>query len=291
MIAAHPTGIGFYARTLSESTHGTPKAMAKRLVDHGATWVAFLACWQDRSGPGKAFVQREPRRAVHDRYVEACAAAGLEVWLWGFPWLGHEDAYLDAMRRHVTPAIRGLLHDPEVSYRDKRKSPPKGSRGQADVLEGDDDSTETRVVERARALIRGDAALVDDLGLRPSGITSYGVAQFHALPWAELSAGGAWGSPQLYSIGDALVDSGLAGWKARGFSTLLPSIPTYGPNSGAQLDSHLARFVREGRPTIDGFAVWSYQQTGGTEWRTLARWAEMLRVRACLAPPKPAEAP
>lgn len=285
MSIAHPTGIGFYARTLSEATHGTPKAMAAKLRDHGATWVAFLACWQDRSGPGKTFAQREPRRAVHDRYVEACAAAGLDVWLWGFPWLGRETEYLEAMRRHVTPAIRGFLHDPEVSYRDKRRPPPKGSRGQADVLEGDDDATETRVVDCARALIHGDAALVAELGLRPSGITSYGVAQYHALPWAQLSAGGAWGSPQLYTVGPELVDAGLAGWKARGFDVLLPSVGTYGENSGAKLDAHLARFVDSGNePTIDGFAVWSYQQTGGVEWKTLARWAEMLRAKACVAP-------
>lgn len=281
MKATHPTGIGFYARTLSEATHGTPKAMAARLRDHGARWVAFLACWQDRSGPGKTFAERTPRRDVHDRYVAACREAGLDVWLWGFPWIGHEDAYVDALERHMTPAIRGLLHDPEVSYRDKSKAPPKGSRGQADVVEGDADSTTSRAAAGARRLIELDRKLVLERGLAPSGITSYGVAQFHAMPWAELAAGGAWGSPQLYSVGDELVESGLEGWMARGFSTLLPSVPTYGPNSGAKLDAHLARFVREGRPTIDGFAVWSYQQTGGSEWKTLARWAEMLAAKAC----------
>ena len=56
-----------------------------------------------------------------------------------------------------------------------------------------------------------------------------------------------------------------------------------GNDSGAKLDAHLARFVRDGRPTIDGFAVWSYQQTGVVEWKTLARWAESLQARACVA--------
>lgn len=282
-MTTHPTGIGVYARTLSTATHGTPEQMAKRLQDHGVSWVAFLACWQDKSGPGKSFAQRVPRRDVVRRYIDACARAGIDVWLWGFPWVGREELYIEAMRSYSGAPVRGWLHDPEVSYRDRDKRPPPGSRGQGEAVDAESDATASYAARRAQLLIELDAAARAELRLAPSGITSYGMAQWHALPWSQLAAGGAWGSPQLYTVSPDQVDAGLHAWSDRGFATLLPSIPTYGPKSGAALDAHLAAFVDDGdEPTIDGFAVWSYQQTGASEWRTLARWAEMLRAKACI---------
>lgn len=283
---APPTGIGFYARTLSVPTHGTPAQMAKRLKDCGASWVAFLGCWQDKSGPGRTFKQRVPKLDETARYVEACKGAGIDCWVWGFPWIGHERDYMEAMRRVAAKVgARGLLHDPEVSYRDSSKPPPKGSAGQGEAVDASGLAVQaTYAARQAQALIELDRELVADLRLAPSGITSYGMADFHALPWRQLAEGGAWGSPQLYTVGPDLVDRGLASWRKRGFATIIPSVPTYGENSGAKLDAHLARFVDGGgEPTIDGFVIWSIPQTSGVEWPILKRWGEMLRAKSCVA--------
>lgn len=281
-----PKGIGLYARTLSVPTHGTPAQMAKRCRDVGVSFVAFLGCWQDKSGPGRTLKQRVPDAKQTRGYVEALKNAGVEVWLWGFPWLDHELTYMEAMRAVAVGVggVRGFIHDPEVSYRDRAIArADKASRGQGEAVDAQPEGTALSTARAAQNLLTLDAQAIADLKLAPSGITSYGMADWHPLPWRQLAADGrVWGSPQLYTVTPKQVDQGLASWRAKGFSTLLPSVPTYGENAGANLDAHLARFVDGGgEPTIDGFLIWSWQQTGGVEWKTLAKWAEMLRSRAC----------
>lgn len=283
-----PKGIGIYCRTLASSTHGTPAAMAKKCRDNGIAFVALLGCWQDKSGPGRTFKQRVDSIARTKEYAQACRDAGLDVWLWGFPWLGHEADYMRAMVNvaHAIGGVRGFLHDPEVSYRDKAAViVDKASRGQGEAVDSQPEGTALSTARAAQTLLELDAQAIADLRLAPSGITSYGMADWHPLPWRQLAADGrVWGSPQLYTVSPAQVDQGLASWQRRGFTTLLPSVPTYGENSGAKLDAHLARFVDGGgEPTIDGFVIWSMPQTSGVEWPILKRWGEMLRAKSCVA--------
>lgn len=287
MTDTRPKGIGVYCRSLTPTTHGTPAQLARRLSSTGCTFVAFLACWQDRSGPGKTIRQVVPPRDTLRAYADACKLAGVDVWLWGFPWIGRESDYMQAMTSaaaSISGGVRGFIHDPEVSYRDKSAPrAPLASRGQGEAVDAAPEADGSRTARCAQTLLELDAQARASLRLDPSGITSYGMADWHSLPWRQLAGdGGLWGSPQLYTVTPAQVDAGLASWRDRGFRRLLPSVPTYGPNSGAKLDAHLARFVDGGgEPTIDGFLVWSYQQTGREEWATLERWAEMLERRAC----------
>lgn len=275
-----PKGIGFYARTLSTSTHGTPKAFAQKLRACGASWVALMAVWQDKRG------HRPASTSSTVAYASACRDAGIEVWLWGFPRLGLEAKYMETMHAMAkATSARGLLHDVEVSYRDARaKAPPPGSRGQGEAIDDEPEGDASRTSLGVRALLGLDLAVRTELGLATSGVSSYGMADWHSLPWADLAARGAWGSPQLYTVTPRQVDQGLTSWRERGFATLLPSVPTYGPNSEGQLDAHLSRFVDGDEPEIDGFAFWSFQQTSAREFRTIAKWAEMLRSRTCPAP-------
>lgn len=283
-----PPGIGTYARQLSEKTHGTPAQFAKNHKDNGLSYTALLGCWQDKQGEGGTFRQFAggPVDRMR-RYADACIAEGVKVWLWGFPWLGHEAAYMDAMGdmlRALGPrTVTGVIHDPEVSYRDKSNTPPAGSAGQGEAAEGlKAEGTAAQALAGAKKLMELDRKLVTEFGLAPTGITSYGMAKWHALPWAAFADGGrTWGSPQLYTVTPKQVDQGLASWAKEGFAGLAPSIPSYGENSGAKLDGHLGNFVNGTEPTIDGFVVWSYPQIDGLEWATLKRWSEMLKTKSC----------
>jgi len=286
-----PKGIGVYCRQLTEKSHDKPEVFAKKLKDNGITYAAFLACWQDKQGPNKSFRQFAGGSAVTtQRYIDACLKAGIKVWLWGFPWIGHEAEYMDAMvtfaRAMPKDSIQGFIHDPEVSYRDKNaKAAPAGSKGQGEAgFDFKPEADLSRIETCAKKLMELDRKACADLKLQPSGITSYGMADWHALPWDILADGGrTWGSPQLYTVTAAQVDAGLRSWDKHHFGGLVPSVPGYGENSGPKLDEHLAKFVDGGdEPTIDGFLVWSYQQVNGVEWAILKKWAGMLAAKACL---------
>ncbi len=283
----HPSGLGVYCRTLTTASHGTPKQLATKLKENNFSFVCFMACWQDKQGPGKSFRQLPTNLAVLRQYVVACQAAGLEIYLWGFPWIGHEDAYDQAMREATTACgpgvVKGWLHDPEVSFRDKNaKAAPKSSRGQGEAVDAAPEGDATKVQASAAKLVAQWKKAEGELGLCASGVTSYGMATFHPLPWDTFSGEGAfWGSPQLYTVGATQVDEGIESWRSHGFDVLLPSVPAYGENSAGKLDGHLNRFV-DGNENISGFVVWSYPQISPFEFGVFKRWGAMLKAKQCL---------
>lgn len=284
-----PKGIGVYARWLQASTHDTPEQMARTLSAAGVSWVAFLACWQERTQRGGPVNTRGPRDLTElRRYAAACQAVGIDVWVWGFPWIGYEAQYFETIRKVIAdvPGVLGVVHDPEVSYKATGKQAPRGSRGQAEALDAVPEAEQSVTERRARVIVSLDAQMVADLGLRRSGITSYGMATWHRVPWAAFASGGAWGSPQLYSVDDAQVDQGLSAWREKGYPELVPSVPLFGPNGGRKLDAHLSKFVNDGgEPEIKGFVFWSYQQANALEWKTIRRWAEYLKGKSCVPSP------
>jgi len=234
-----PTGVGLYLRELRAATHGAPKAAARRARDNGVSFVALLACWQDRKGHRARNVSRLPA------YAEEFAAVGVTPWIWGYPHAGMEERFVERMRAASSEPVAGWILDPEVSY--KRR--PMSAQTLVDL-------TLDSLSERLRL-----------------GVTSYGLPRAHpGFPWATFGGHG-WGSPQLYGVSPALVDRGLADWRERGWTYAVPSVPSFGPKSGARLHDYLSGFV-DGEEEIRGFLVWSWMQTTSDEWRVLARWAE-----------------
>ncbi len=283
-----PKGLGVYARQLSVSSYGTPEALAKRLVGYGFSYIAFMACWQDKQGERKTFRQLDPDLVKLKEYVEACASAGLEIYLWGFPWIGHETEYVDAMTR-VTKAlngrVRGWIHDPEVSYCAKgAKSSLAKGQGEANA-DYKPTETEARVKQAAALLVSLEATARAGLKITDVGYTSYGMASWHPLAWSEFGGHG-WGSPQLYSVSAELVGQGLNSWRNAGWDHLIPSVPLYGTNSGTKLDEYLSFFLEHkppvGHKPINGFIFWSLNQLGANERTTLQRFAEMLKKQQCV---------
>lgn len=254
------SGVGVYLRGLGHKSQGSPQAAAKKAADHGVSFVALMAIWQngDRTLWSNG---RDPALLV--RYAEAFAAAGVDVWLWGYPWAGRHPEYIDRLA-DVTDAcggvVNGWLHDPELGYQPRKN-------GLSPAV--------TRASARELRILAGASELAQ-------GVTSYGMAAGHrAFPWQEW-AGMGFGSPQLYTVGPAEVDRGIAQWRELGWSRIVPSVPLYGRRSGAHLHDHLSAFV-DGDEDVDGLLFWSWRQGSVDEWRVLERWSRWLDRGMCVA--------
>jgi len=304
MGTTEPRGVGVYTMALGDKWHGSPTAAAKKASDHGVSFVALLACWQDMRKKGKVgpmvFHHGDANRKDNAllRYAEAFNAQGIDVWLWGFPWAGAEERFIASMASATEMCpnlISGWLFDPELGYKWKGKNQSSLSmRGQPEALTNISMSgTKAVRSKQAKKLMElAVNAIGERLGL---GVTSYGMAKYHPnFPWAEFGGYG-FGSPQLYSVGPQQVDQGIQQWREHGWKTIIPSVPTFGNNDGEKLHNHLSSFV-DGHEDISGFIFWVWRATsskrgsagrGVSEWDILARWADWLARGACALAPRP----
>jgi hypothetical protein len=275
---SEPTGIGFYIRSLSERVHGTPKQAAKKARDHGVSFVAIMTMWQEYK-KGK-FVQYLSNGKSGERikaYAEAFTAAWIDVYLWGFPWGGHEEAFVQRFL-DVTDlcgdCIKGWLYDPELGYKWSTKRPAKdaGMRKQPEYTKGVL-PIGNRIVRKkqAKKLVELSTSLdVEDL-VGTLGITSYGMAQYHRnFPWTEFGVLNDFGSPQYYTVGPEQIDKGIDKWKFYGWDHIVVSAPTFGKNDGPKLHDYLSNFVDCGED-VHGIILWSWRQTSRDEWRIVNR--------------------
>jgi len=277
-----PTGIGVYIRGITQARHGTPKQAAKKARDHGVSFVVIGIAWQDiKKGTGAPYIMYSNGRSGEKirEYATAFKTAGIDVLLWGFPRGGGEEEFVARFRR-VTDVCDGTVSgwefDPEVRYKwatQARPSNDRTMRGQTEYAKG--------VTISGRMLDRLDqAGKLCDVALDAMdesltiGTTSYGIALGHPnFPW-QIFGGFGWGSPQLYSVGPVDVTNGVESWRACGWEHIVPSVPLFGKNSGAKLDTHLHRFDE---CNVSGFIFWSWCQGDKSEWRTIAQWAERLK--------------
>lgn len=249
-----PKGIGIYIRALSTEKYGTPAQAAAKAKARGVSFVVILAVWQE----GNTRVVNAPGTRAYEQYVEAFTAAGIDVYLWGYPWAGREDGFILRMRRAIQAVpgmIRGIVLDPERGYKWFQAGQENKARDGA-----------TRLVLRTIDLLNENMTL---------GVTSFGQPNIHKnFPWREFAAG--FGSPQFYTVGEHAIDAGTAQWRQLGFTSLLPSVPAFGPNSEDNLDEYLQCFPLA---AVDGFIVWSWPQIGAHEWTVLERWADIFATR------------
>jgi hypothetical protein len=283
----NPSGIGFYLRGLSKSKHGTPAQAAKKAKDHGVSFVAIMSLWQEyKNNKFRQMMSNGRDAEIIWRYADAFQAQEVDVWLWGFPWGGHEQAAVDRFQ-HVTEVcdgtIDGWLWDPELGYKwsSNKKQAPVGMRGQPEYTSGVSATGVAAVRKKqARSLVNLSLdAMTESLNI---GITSYGMAPGHRnFPWSEFGGVG-FGSPQLYSVGPKDIDRGISAWRKLGWSNIVPSVPTFGKNSGAHLHNHLSNFV-DGEEYVNGFIFWSWRQTHGSEneWNIIHRWSDWLERGVC----------
>lgn len=252
-----PQGLGIYIRAISRKYHNTPIQAARRANDHGISWVSIMAIWQSE----------EKDKIINTQmmdYVDAFREKEIDVWLWGYPWLGRETSFIARMNQIKDGnkgKIKGVILDPEVGYKyDKVSCTRKRSETYAQRL---------------------SKFTLDSLNEGQfCGVTSYGNLNIHrTFPSDDFCIG--FGSPQLYTCKTKNeIMRGLRSWQKRGWTQIVPSVPAYGPNSGQNLEQYLDWFPREvvteGYRTayIDAMIVWSWRQISKEEWKVLERVAK-----------------
>jgi hypothetical protein len=88
------SNVGVYIRGLSVNRQGTPKAAAKKAKDHGVSFVPILAIWQNKDN---TLFSNGRGADLIIKYAEAFKAAGIDPWIWGYPWAGKHTEYVDRM--------------------------------------------------------------------------------------------------------------------------------------------------------------------------------------------------
>lgn len=238
-------------------------------------------------------------------WYEAFAAVGIDFGLWYFPQTGLvpqlRDRLIEAVAEcHGKPAW--LLGDPEVYLKYKggpgvraddwtlstgmRQAPGTRTPGDVPAAAARQPEAISRVqIKGSYDYVKAEAAAIVQAMLDAAnehvgvGITSYGLPHFHPNFIWEGFAGVGFGSPQLYSSTPQQVDRGIGDWRklvgpdGGQWIEIIPSIPTFGDNSGHRLHYHLSNFV-DGDEDVNGFIAWSWQQTDAQEWDILARWAD-----------------
>lgn len=225
-----PKGTALYVRHNND-----PAAeLAKRFKRIGLSWAAIGAVWQD--SPIAQRYLNSPARCRE--LAKAMRDVGIVPYFWGYPWLGNEKLFVQAM---VECAGDDALHllDPELGMNPKRD--PHN-------MDGPNDS--------ARIIVSG---------LRAHGAKSVGLSTFGGVPsWfplrAFLKAGVDFVGGQTYTD-DGTIDDSIATF-AREIALTgshAVEVPNYGlyAKDGAggfrskttgELITHLAEFINEGEP-------------------------------------------
>lgn len=231
-----PRGVGVYSMGLSAQVHGTPLQAAQRAKDHGLSFVMLLGCWQD--GPGK---HADSNRSDLPDYGAAFREAGVDVWVWGYPWGTIEQIprFVQRMRRAAKDAgAVGLLLDPELGFKgDGAKHMPELLRQTLDSLD-------------------------ESLGV---GITSYPIPQWHPdMDWAAMGGFG-FGSPQTYSVDLQTAIKAIRLWRGLGWGHIVSSVPAYGANSRDRMAAYAGAIGEH----ADALCFWQWPQLDASEWKTV----------------------
>jgi hypothetical protein len=158
----------------------------------GIAWVAIEVAWHDNTKTSSHNLI-DGALAVFAPELEA---AGIEVWVWGFPSPDRISEFVETIADayKAAPQVRGVIADPEAPFYGSAHS----------------------------AALEDLISQLQDLG-RPVGVTSYGAPYFHpGFPW-EAIAGADFGQPQIYSeLGADYPAKADQAWRDLGFDIVIP---------------------------------------------------------------------
>ncbi len=206
-----PVGKGIFIEGLVAQGQD-PAHLIERLKYLGIEWVAIEIAWFGPPGPswthGPTGVSHNLEDGALAAFVPELVAAGIQVWVWGFPSPDRQPAFIQYVKDayQAAPGVSGVIIDPEKPYYGTTASP--NQHGPA---------------------LEGLVAALKTLG-RPVGATSYGYTNYHPkFPWQGLT-GVDFGMPQLYSddIGPDYPDKGDDSWRALGIPYIVPINGAYG---------------------------------------------------------------
>ena len=301
-----PEGTALYVRHISRSRHGTPKAFAKKCSDHKLSWIAIAGLWQDEKN-GKPTSKMINRVDTIYRYGDELEAKDIEVYVWGYPWMGREEQFVERM---LECAKWGrVLLDPELGANPSRKiSGPQKARAN----------------EHAHQLVRlFGATVLDELGLSTFG-SGWRMGWFPLLAFTKALVkhfgGRCFIGGQTYTD-DGVIDRSIADMQKviekaggevvdplsnhpyGGVSRGVEIVPNFGMytweldgkrgkrRKGAkaksktrlELREHLYEFINEDEP-IDSVIGWAENFMTNASWDELARFADLMQRGACCLP-------
>lgn len=235
-------GTAVYLRSMHNP--GTPASkVEKGAVDFshragrmGLSWVAIGGMWQDSATQHKFLNTPDECRI----WAKVMRDAGITPFVWGYPWLGDEQRFVDAMLDCAGDDGLILL-DPELGMNPKRSKEP------ADMEKSN---------ASANMIVRG---------LRSGGAKVIGLSTYGGLPpWfpldAFLAAGIDFAGGQTYTE-DKDIDTSIASYlahmrKTSSTAQLVPNFGLYSRNedksarakTSSELRVHFNEFVNEGEP-------------------------------------------
>jgi len=241
------------------------ESRVKRMADHGIKWAAIGSIWQE-SKSSKWINQPAQVLAL----IELLVAHKISPWIWGYPWKGQHEEFVDAMDSVSPPDVVGWLIDAELG-------------------EKDEDSEKAR--SSARDLVQRS---IGKNPYRSYALTSYGIPQGHpTFPWEGFFEEGGFFPldecsffvPQLYELPTKDIRRGLEYCRKIGVDYIVPAFGTY-KNLGhdntptmtpEQLDAHFGDFFSvKDEFHIEALIGWSESQVRPQAWEIIERYASMI---------------
>lgn len=219
-----PLGKGIFVQSVEGATgEGTAQALANRAVSLKLSWVTLLVIWQHSD--------RDRIYKLVEEASAACRAAGIEVWLWGWPERkpARRTVFIDTMRRMLEQTkARGIMINAERPY--------YGYAKEAAAL-----ASELRNAFGSQISI---------------GLSSYGLPDFHPrFPWSAFAPICDFGMPQIYDSdhndGPKYPQRCITSWTKKGYKQL---VPTWGA-SKAHTSAQMREFI-ERTPKQPGCCWW-----------------------------------
>jgi len=280
-----PTGLALYVRAIDRDRHGSPKQLAKKFADHGASWVAIAGPWHDDKGCRMINKPETVRR-----YADAFEEKGILPYVWGYPWQGSEDRF--AAELHSCSGERKLvLLDPELGA-----NPTRAKKG----------AGKTKANAHAAMLV---SLMADHFPGGVCGVSTFGSgarmgwfptrAFVHALATCFPSRSFIGG--QTYTD-DTRIDPSIADFcqviedvTYKHIVGLVPNFGTYSKvaiagkkikyraKTQVEMDAHFLEFIDEAEP-IDALIGWAENFMNPELWHSFARMADRMSRGATVLP-------
>ena len=188
-----PTGLALYVRSIDPKHHGSPVEFASQMKGAGLRWIALGGPWHELRD-GKVRTGMINSTAEIHAYGDALEAAGIQVYVWGYPWIGTEELFVE----RITEAAKWgrVLLDPE-----RGANPARASSG----------PQKAKANGAARALVEQLAATgkVTVCGLSTFG-NGYRIGWFPLVAYSralhDFFPGRAFIGGQTYTVGNDAVD-------------------------------------------------------------------------------------
>lgn len=279
-----PTGLALYLRAIS-SDHGTPKQLAKKFADHGATWVAIGGPWHD-ARTGKRGLMNKPETVK--RYADAFHERDIEPYVWGYPWQGSEELFADQMHACSGEYLRALL-DPELGSNPEHATKGSGKR------RADEHATKlvTLMSQRFAGGVCGLSTFGSGVRMKWFPLRAFAIALSEHFPMRSFLGG------QTYTD-DKNIDPSIADFlrvidELGGVENiaLVPNFGTYAwvpatatkkrrarSKTPTEMDAHFMEFIDEEEP-VDALIGWAENFMTPPLWTSFARMAERMQRGAC----------